>query len=168
MPTERFRRPFASGSKPTPDPYDNYLEKEGFYRKHVPRDASSLFRVMSEQIDSQENHEKIRKDCVNFMIKHRNKYEDEIVDNFEKYTRKMVETQTPGTLLELKVMSHMFECNILLYRPFDLGVWFVNEPDYKKKPLVRVFCTHEGHFDLVYTKSYIMRAGFCQCKSICW
>lgn len=167
MPTHRFRRPFASGSKPTPDPYDCYLEKEDFYRKHVPRDAASLFRVISEQIyDSQEYYEKIRKDCVNFMIKHRNKYEEEIVDDFEKYTRKMVETQTPGTLLELKVMSHMFERNILLYRPFELGVWFINEPEYKKTPLVRVFCTNEGHFDSVYTKSHIMKAGFCQCKSI--
>lgn len=45
-----FQRPFATGSKPGPDAVDHYLEEKGFYRKHVARDASSLFRVVSEQV----------------------------------------------------------------------------------------------------------------------
>lgn len=77
MSNTRARRQFVSGSRPAPDPSDKYLDFEGFYRKHTARDASSLFRVISEQMfDTQEYYEQIRKDCINFMIKNRKKYED--------------------------------------------------------------------------------------------
>lgn len=164
MPTKRFPRQFSSGSRPTPDPFDNFLDKEGFYRKHTARDSTCLFRVVSEQIyDTQSYHEQIRKDCVNFMIKHRDQYEQEIDDNFDKYIRKMAATDTYGTLTELRAMGYLFKRNVLLYQPYDLGVWLVDEPEYNK-PFLRVFGTYEGHFDSVFTKSFVIKAGFCQCK----
>lgn len=164
MPTKRFRRQFTSGSRPTPDPFDKFLDKEGFYRKHTARDSSALFRVISEQLyDTQHYHERVRKDCINFMIKHRDQYECEIEEDFTKYTRKMAKLDSNGTVLELRAMGSLFKRNILLYGPCDLGVWLVNEPEYKK-PFLRVFQTYEGHFDSVYTKSLIIKAAFCQCK----
>lgn len=58
MPTIRFSRPFSSGSRPTPDPYDKFLDLNGFYRKHTARDSSNLFRVVSEQLyDTQDHHQ---------------------------------------------------------------------------------------------------------------
>lgn len=58
MPTIRFSRPFSSGSRPTPDVYDHFLDSNGFYRKHTARDASNLFRVISEQLyDTQDHHQ---------------------------------------------------------------------------------------------------------------
>lgn len=75
MPTTRFRRQFASGCRPAPDPYDKFLDNEGFYRKHTARDSSSLFRAISEQLfDTQIYHEQVRSDCVDYMLKHRNVY----------------------------------------------------------------------------------------------
>lgn len=77
MSTTRIRRQFSSGSRPAPDPYDKYLEHEGFYRKHTARDASCLFRVISEQMfDTQEYHEQTRKDCIDFMVKNKKEYAD--------------------------------------------------------------------------------------------
>lgn len=164
MPTERLPRQFACGSRSTPDPYDNFLDKEGFYRKHTARDSTSLFRVLSEQLyDVQSFHEQVRKDCVNFMIKHRDQYEDRIDDNFDEYVRKMAKIETHGTMLELEAMGYLFKRNILLYQPYDLGVWLIHEPEYKQT-FLRVFCTGDGHFDSVFTKSFVIKAGFCQCK----
>lgn len=163
MPTIRFSRPFSSGSRPTPDPFDKFLDSYGFYRKHTARDSSSLFRVISEQIyDTQDHHEQVRKDCVNYMIKHRDQYE-ELIPDFDQYVRQMAKADTFGSLTELRAMGYLFKRNIILYRPFDLGVKFVEDADYKE-PIVRVF--HASHFDSVFEKSYIIDAAFCQCKSV--
>lgn len=71
MLTTRIRQ-FASGSRQTPDPFDQYLDQEGFYRKHTARDASCLFRCISEQLfGSQQYHAFIREMCVNYMMKHK-------------------------------------------------------------------------------------------------
>lgn len=69
-------RPFSSGSRKAPDPYDQFLEREGYYRKHTARDSSCLFRVVSEQLfDIQKYHLKVREDCVYHMRKNKDKYE---------------------------------------------------------------------------------------------
>jgi hypothetical protein len=111
MPTTNLsRRPFATGSKPGPDAIDQFLEKEGFYRKHVPRDASSLFRVVSEQVlDIQDFHNKIRQDCASFMEAHSKEYANEVDKNFYNYIATLRKMRTPGTLLELRVMARMYK-----------------------------------------------------------
>lgn len=162
MPTIRFSRPFSSGSRPTPDPFDKFLDSHGFYRKHTPRDSTNLFRVISEQLyDTQDHHSQVRKDCVNFLIKHREQYEPLVKENFNQYVQKMAKTETFGTLMELRAMGYLFKRNIILYGPFDLGTLYVDEPEYKE-PVLRIF--HATHFDSVFEKSYIIDAAFCQCK----
>lgn len=162
MPTIRFSRPFASGSRPTPDPFDKFLDSHGYYRKHTARDSTNLFRVVSEQLfDTQDHHKQVRKDCVNYMIKHRDQYETLIQGDFDKYVREMAKNDTFGTLMELRAMGYLFKRNIKLFRPFDLGVSFVEDPDYTD-PVINVF--HASHFDSVFEKTYIVDAAFCQCK----
>lgn len=71
------KRPFSSGSREAPDPIDQFLMQAGFYRKHTARDASSLFRCVSEYIfDGQYGHEQVRADCVEYMSKNRDIYEE--------------------------------------------------------------------------------------------
>jgi len=41
--------PRRSYSKPT-GPMDQWLESQGYYRKHTARDGSCLFRAVSEQV----------------------------------------------------------------------------------------------------------------------
>lgn len=162
MPTIRFTRQFSSGSRPTPDPFDKFLDSHGFYRKHTARDSSNLFRVVSEQLyDTQDHHVQIRKDCVNFMIKHREQYEAMVQGDFDQYIRTMAKTETHGTLMELRAIGYLFKRNIMLYNPFDLGQWYVHDDEYTD-PVVRVF--HATHFDSVFEKSFITDAAFCQCK----
>lgn len=164
MPTTRFRRQFSAGSRPAPDPYDQFLDAEGFYRKHTARDSSCLFRVVSEQIfDTQDFHERVRKDCINYMIKYRDEFQLETPFDFDDYICQMAKPKTYGTFLELRAMGFMYKRNILLYRPFDIGVWLVKDNSYPEKTL-RVFFAPEKHFDSVYIKPFIVKAAFCQCK----
>lgn len=106
---DSIRRPFATGSKPGPDAVDHYLEEKGFYRKHVARDASSLFRVVSEQVfDIQNYHERIRQDCSAFMEAHKDEYANDVDKNFFNYVSQMRRSRTHGSLLELRVLARMY------------------------------------------------------------
>lgn len=164
MPTTRFRRQFSSGSRPPPDPYDQFLDSEGFYRKHTARDASCLFRTVAElMFDTQESHQSVRRDCVNFMIAHRDQYELEIRMDFDEYVRDMLKPRTYGTFLELKALGHLYKRNVLLYQPYDLGAWLVCDNQYTGDCL-RIFFAPEKHFDPIFTKNFIVKAAFCQCK----
>lgn len=163
MPTTRYRRQFSAGSRPAPDPYDKFLDLEGFYRKHTARDATCLFRAISEQLyDNQEYHEQIRKDCVNYLIKHRDQYEYATSTKFDDYIAHMAKSTSYGTFLELKAIGYMYKRNILLYQPYDLGMYLVKEPEYKED--FRIFFAPEKHFDSVFTKPFIVKAAFCQCE----
>ncbi|TNN30837.1 OTU domain-containing protein 4 [Liparis tanakae] len=83
---------------------DEYLCSLGLYRKMVARDASSLFRAVSEQLYySQNYHQRIRQDCADFMRANR--------------------------------------CNF--------------EP-------VTLCCSINGHYDIVYPRTYPVSAALCQ------
>lgn len=107
--SEPMRRPFATGSKPGPDAVDHYLETQGYYRKHVARDASSLFRVVSEQIfDIQNYHEKVRQDCADYMEANAKDYSNEVDKNLYNYISTLRKARTHGTLLELRVLAKKY------------------------------------------------------------
>lgn len=69
-------RPFSSGSRQPPDPLDQFLAKANYYRKHTARDSTSLYRSVSEQLfGTQKYHEHVRKSCINYMRRHRDRFE---------------------------------------------------------------------------------------------
>lgn len=107
--------------------------------------------------------QQVRKDCVNFMIKHRAQYEKLIDGDFDQYVQTMAKTETPGTLTELRAMGYLFKRNIVVFYPYYLGKAFVEEIDYSVQPPLRIFHA-STHFDSVFEKSYIVDAAFCQCK----
>ncbi|XP_075159122.1 ovarian tumor isoform X2 [Haematobia irritans] len=160
------QRQFTSGSRQAPDPYDQFLEEHQFYRKHTARDASCLFRVISEQMyDTQLHHLVIREKCVTYMRKHREFFENHIERDFDEYLDDMSKPKTYGTLLELQAAGSLFERNVILFEPFDLGKYFNEHRSYFKE-VFRVFYTPERHFDSVFTSEYIQEAAICQ--SICY
>lgn len=107
--------------------------------------------------------QQLRKDCVNFMIKHRAQYEKLVTGDFDKYIQTMAKTETLGTLTELRAMGYLSKRNITLFRPKQLGKMFVDEADYSDQPPLRVFYG-TTHFDSVFEMEYIVDAAFCQCK----
>ncbi|XP_013108445.2 uncharacterized protein LOC106087820 isoform X1 [Stomoxys calcitrans] len=160
------QRQFTSGSRQAPDPYDQFLEEHQFYRKHTARDASCLFRVISEQMyDTQLHHLAIREKCVTYMRRHRQFFEHLVDRDYDEYLDDMSKPKTYGTLLELQAAGSLFARNVILFEPFDLGKYFTDHRSYFKD-VFRVFYTPERHFDSVFTSEYIQEAAICQ--SICY
>uniref|UniRef100_A0A1A9V0H8 OTU domain-containing protein n=1 Tax=Glossina austeni TaxID=7395 RepID=A0A1A9V0H8_GLOAU len=161
-----MERAFSSGSRQAPDPIDQFLEGHNYYRKHTARDASCLFRVISEQIyDSQLHHLAIREKCVSYMRKHWQFFQRLVERDFDEYLDDMSKLKTYGTLLELQALGRLFQRNIILFEPFNLGNHF-NEYRVYYDAVFRVFYTPERHFDSVFTAEYIREAAICQ--SICY
>ncbi|CAG9802262.1 unnamed protein product [Chironomus riparius] len=165
---KRNRRPFATGSKPGPDELDHYLEERGFYRKHVARDASSLFRVVSEQVfDIQNYHDRVRQDVATFMELNIKDYANEVDKNFYNYVSNLRRNRTYGTLLELRVIARMYKRNIILFEPNQnmetLHRDFIKDDDYNAKEPIRVFYSHKDkHFDTIYPMETVESLAECQ------
>ncbi|XP_054728339.1 uncharacterized protein LOC129237548 isoform X2 [Anastrepha obliqua] len=160
-----MQRQFTSGSRQAPDPFDQFLEENNFYRKHTARDASCLFRVISEQMyDTQLHHLAIRKKCVRYMRKHRDFFAPLIERDLDEYLDDMSKPKTYGTLIELQAVGYMFQRNVLLFEPFNLGNFYSTRSYFND--LFRVFYTPERHFDSVFTCDYIKDAAICQ--AICY
>ncbi|XP_016962741.1 protein ovarian tumor locus isoform X3 [Drosophila biarmipes] len=155
------QRPITSGSRQAPDPYDQYLESRGLYRKHTARDASSLFRVIAEQMyDTQMLHYEIRLECVRFMTLKRRIFEKDIPGDFDSYMQDMSKPKTYGTMTELRAMSCLYRRNVILYEPYNMGTSVIFNRRYPNN--FRVFFNNENHFDSVYKVKYIETAAICQ------
>lgn len=64
-------------SKRTQEPVDQWLVKEGYFRKPTPRDPTCLFRAISEQVyHTQHYHLRVRKECTEFMKKKKHLFKD--------------------------------------------------------------------------------------------
>lgn len=154
-------RPFAAGSRQAPDPYDQFLEREGFYRKHTARDSTCLFRVVSEQVfDVQLYHDKVRADCVKFMYKRRDQYEKKINGNYDDYLDEMSKFRSYGSFIELNALAHVYRRNVLLFEPYNCGTWFVKCNSYEDTLLV--FFSPDKHFDSIFPTTFIEQAAYCQ------
>jgi len=58
------------------EPVDQWLAKEGYFRKPTPRDPTCLFRAISEQVYyTQYYHLRVRRECTTFMMKMRHLFE---------------------------------------------------------------------------------------------
>ncbi|KAG1677529.1 putative bifunctional UDP-N-acetylglucosamine transferase and deubiquitinase ALG13 [Nymphon striatum] len=74
------------------DLMDEFLESQGLHRKHIARDASCLFRAVSDQVYcTQATHSQVRKATVNYIRKHRQDYEQQIDEDFLEYLNKLNE-----------------------------------------------------------------------------
>lgn len=154
-------RPFSSGSRQAPDPYDQYLEREGYYRKHVARDSTCLFRVFSEQVfDVQLYHEKVRQDCVRWMRMKSDVYAKKITGDIDDYLDEMSKPRSYGSFVELHALAHVYRRNVLLFEPYNLGTWFVNEDAYEDT--VMIFFSPDKHFDSIFPTPFIQHAAYCQ------
>ncbi|XP_017147613.1 protein ovarian tumor locus isoform X2 [Drosophila miranda] len=156
-----LERPVTSGSRQAPDPFDQYLESRGMYRKHTARDASSLFRVIAEQMyDTQHLHYELRQECVRYMTSKRRIFEQYINGNFDKYCRELAKPKTYGSMLELRAMCLIYRRNVILYEPFNMGAGVIFNRHFVN--YFRVFYTKENHFDSVFELEDMKLAAVCQ------
>lgn len=166
-----MQRHFTSGSRPALDSIDQYLESQGFYRKHTARDPSSLFRVISEQLyDTQLHHMEIRRRCVEYMRKHKRFFFHEYIHgNYNTYLDELPKPKTHASLVELRAVAYIYERNIILleiilFEAVETGYWFVGEKRFQS--YFKVFYAPERHFDSIFSMEYMASAGIC--KSIAY
>ncbi|KAJ8405808.1 hypothetical protein AAFF_G00312450 [Aldrovandia affinis] len=140
---------------------DDYLASIGLYRKMMARDASCLFRAVSEQLYySQNYHHKIRKDCVTFMRANRCNFEPFVEGSFEKYLERLEDPQETAGQVEIKALSLLYRRCFVIYRYPGKPPTEIAEEDYAEKILL--CCSNNGHYDTVYPRSYPMDAAMCQ------
>ncbi|XP_040002500.1 putative bifunctional UDP-N-acetylglucosamine transferase and deubiquitinase ALG13 isoform X1 [Xiphias gladius] len=140
---------------------DEYLSSLGLYRKMVARDASSLFRAVSEQLYySQNYHQKIRQDCANFMRANRCNFEPFVEGSFEKYLERLEDPKETVGQVEIKALSQLYRRCFLIYRYPGKPATVISEDDFVDK--VTLCCSINGHYDIVYPRSYPASAALCQ------
>ena len=90
---------------------DLYLEGLGLYRKQTARDATCLFRAVSEQIFySQCFHYSVRVSCIHFMQRNQNFFPDRIDgEEFEDHTRRLRNPREWGSQWEMQAMSILYK-----------------------------------------------------------
>ncbi|XP_068159408.1 protein ovarian tumor locus isoform X2 [Drosophila tropicalis] len=161
MQQQQLQRPITSGSRQAPDPYDQFLESRCLYRKHTARDASSLFRVIAEQMyDTQMLNYEVRLECVRFMTLKRRYFAQDVGGDFDSYMHDMTKPKTYGTMLELRAMCCMYRRNVILFEPFNMGTIVTFNSRYRD--YFRIFYTNENHFDSVYQLDYVQMGAICQ------
>ncbi|KAG7232677.1 hypothetical protein INR49_008231 [Caranx melampygus] len=142
---------------------DEYLSSLGLYRKMVARDASSLFRAVSEQLYySQNYHQRIRQDCANHMRAHRSNFEPFVEGSFEKYLERLEDPKETVGQVEIKALSQLYRRCFLIYRYPGKPATVISEDDFVDK--VMLCCSINGHYDIVYPRSYPASAALCQCE----
>ncbi|XP_051238628.1 putative bifunctional UDP-N-acetylglucosamine transferase and deubiquitinase ALG13 isoform X1 [Dicentrarchus labrax] len=140
---------------------DEYLCSLGLYRKMVARDASSLFRAVSEQLYySQNYHQRIRQDCADFMRANRCNFEPFVEGSFEKYLERLEDPKETVGHVEIKALSQLYRRCFLIYRYPGKPATVISEDDFVDK--VTLCCSINGHYDIVYPRSYPASAALCQ------
>ncbi|XP_029819617.1 putative bifunctional UDP-N-acetylglucosamine transferase and deubiquitinase ALG13 [Manacus vitellinus] len=140
---------------------DEYLGSLGLYRKMTAKDASCLFRAVSEQLfSSQIHHLEVRKACVSFMRQHQSKFESYVEGSFEKYLERLRDPKESAGQLEISALSMMYKRDFILYRYPGKPPTYATDNDFEDKILL--CCSSNGHYDSVYTKQFQENAAVCQ------
>lgn len=127
-------------------------------------DASSLFRVVAEQVyDTQMLHYEVRMECVRYMFTKWKTFRRFVSGDFDEYLWHLGKTKTAGTILELGAMCHLYRRNVIIYEPFDMGRMVTYNKDYKE--ILRIFMNSMGHFETVLTMQDVDMAAVCQSVS---
>ncbi|KAM4604426.1 putative bifunctional UDP-N-acetylglucosamine transferase and deubiquitinase ALG13 [Polymixia lowei] len=140
---------------------DEYLASLGLYRKMMARDASCLFRAVSEQLYySQNYHQKIRRECANFMRANRCNFEPFVEGSFEKYLERLEDPKETAGQVEIKALSMLYRRCFLIYRFPGKPATVITDEDFIDK--VILCCSNNGHYDVVYPRHYPASAALCQ------
>ncbi|KGL73757.1 Putative bifunctional UDP-N-acetylglucosamine transferase and deubiquitinase ALG13, partial [Tinamus guttatus] len=140
---------------------DEYLGSLGLYRKLTAKDASCLFRAISEQLFScQIHHPAVRKACVTFMRQHQRNFESYVEGSFEKYLERLGDPKESAGQLEISALSVIYNRDFILYRYPGKPPTYATDNGFEDKILL--CCSGNGHYDSVYTKQFQANAAICQ------
>ncbi|XP_063793393.1 putative bifunctional UDP-N-acetylglucosamine transferase and deubiquitinase ALG13 isoform X1 [Pseudophryne corroboree] len=140
---------------------DEYLGSLGLYRKLTAKDASCLFRAVSEQLFyCQIHHNEIRKICVSFMRKNEKLFDSYVEGPFEKYLERLEDPKESAGQLEISALSLIFNQNFILYKSPGKPPTYATDHNCDGK--IMLCCSTNGHYDSVFTKTFQTTAAICQ------
>ncbi|XP_074864231.1 UDP-N-acetylglucosamine transferase subunit ALG13 [Carettochelys insculpta] len=140
---------------------DEYLASLGLYRKLTAKDASCLFRALSEQLFlCQIHHMEVRKACVSFMKENQHNFESYVEGSFEKYLERLADPKESAGQLEISALSLIYNRDFILYRYPGKPPTYATNNGFEDKILL--CCSSNGHYDSVYTKQFQADAAVCQ------
>ncbi|ERE65170.1 putative UDP-N-acetylglucosamine transferase subunit ALG13 like protein [Cricetulus griseus] len=140
---------------------DEYLGSLGLFRKVIAKDASCLFRAISEQLFySQIHHLHIRRVCVSYMKENQQAFESYVEGSFEKYLERLGDPKESAGQLELRALSLIYNRDFILYRYPGKPPMQVTDNGFEEKILLCY--SNNGHYDSVYSKEFQSTAGICQ------
>ncbi|XP_060548139.1 putative bifunctional UDP-N-acetylglucosamine transferase and deubiquitinase ALG13 [Pantherophis guttatus] len=140
---------------------DEYLGSQGLYRKLTAKDATCLFRAISEQVYAcQIHHMAVRNACVSFMRKNQINFESYVEGSFEKYLQRLGNPKESAGQLEISAFSLIYNRDFILYRHPGKPASYATDNGFEDKILL--CCSSNGHYDSVYTKQFQANAAICQ------
>jgi hypothetical protein len=96
-----------------------FLEALGCNRLHVIEmegDGNCLFRAISHQLYlTEDNHEILRRNCVEHLLAHKNRFCHFCADDFDEHIREMAKVGTWGDELEIRAMEEILDRHITIY-----------------------------------------------------
>ncbi|XP_018300917.1 putative uncharacterized protein DDB_G0286901 isoform X1 [Mycetomoellerius zeteki] len=149
-------------SKRTQEPVDQWLAKEGYFRKPTPRDPTCLFRAISEQVyHTQHYHLRVRKECIEFMKKKRHLFIDSVSTSFDYYLNEMQCFTEWGSSSEIHAMSLLYKRDIIIFVGEKQICENVTNNGFKKG--VILLChTEPKQYEPVYPMAFVQSAAYCQ------
>lgn len=178
-------------SKRTLEPVDQWLAKEGYFRKPTPRDPTCLFRAISEQVyHTQHYHLRVRKECTDFMMKKRQLFTDvsiyfiqhcsienigthllfsffsfffqSMTTSFDYYVKEMQCFTEWGGPNEIRALSLLYKRDIIIFVGEKQICENVTNNGFKKG--VILLChTEPKQYEPVYPMAFVQSAAYCQC-----
>ncbi|XP_019884691.1 OTU domain-containing protein 4 isoform X2 [Camponotus floridanus] len=148
-------------SKRTLEPVDQWLAKEGYFRKPTPRDPTCLFRAISEQVyHTQHYHLRVRKECTDFMIKRKHLFMNTMT-SFDYYLKEMQCFTEWGGPNEIRAMSLLYKRDIIIFVSEKQICENVTNNGFKKG--VILLChTEPKQYEPVYPMAFVQSAAYCQ------
>uniref|UniRef100_UPI00358E20EE UDP-N-acetylglucosamine transferase subunit ALG13-like isoform X1 n=1 Tax=Myxine glutinosa TaxID=7769 RepID=UPI00358E20EE len=140
---------------------DEYLSSHGLYRKFIAKDGSCLFRAVAEQVfNTQSLHQDVRRQCVAFLRRNRDKFESFVEGSFEERLHLLSNTKEWAGEIEINALSIMYSRDFIIYQEPGCPPANVTEHGFRDKVLL---CFSNGnHYDSVYSRKFPAVAGICQ------
>ncbi|XP_015174121.1 PREDICTED: putative uncharacterized protein DDB_G0282133 [Polistes dominula] len=148
-------------SKRTQEHVDEWLQSQGYFRKHIPRDPTCLFRAVSEQVYlTQYYHIRVRKECVEFMRQNKHLFEESVTIPFDNYLEQMACFTESGGPNEIQAISLLYKRDIILFNGQKQICKSVTNNGFTNH--IYLCHTPQKQYESVYNKNFVMVAGFCQ------
>ncbi|XP_077294137.1 uncharacterized protein LOC143916764 isoform X2 [Arctopsyche grandis] len=139
----------------------SWLYEIGFYRKHIARDSSCLYRAVSEGLFSnQRMHATVRRQCAYYLTLTNNKMKLPIKCSIKDYADHILNSRSFGGFNEIVLLSHFYKRNFVIIDSRD-GPTLKSFYNYQNT----IYIFHQmnvEHFDILLPFDYIKKSSFCQ------